>query len=293
MRVSDSHIFQAMQQNLGRARTRVAEAQARASSGLRVDKPSDDPVAAAAARRERSKQALAEAGIKAAELASSQLTGADHALGEMFDSLMRVKELALAAASDTGDALTRRAAAEEVQRIREQLVALGNTEVAGSYVFGGYRDGAPPFEASGLFAGDTNVREIEVLPGVRVSASAPAAQAFGMEGGVDLFATLDGIVSALEANDPDGVRASLGALDAGQAQVLDARARTGAMLNSLDVARAVADRHAYTSQIETARLVEIDEVSALTDLVKAKSALELALATAQQLPVGGLARSGG
>src|ERR671933_347012 len=52
MRVTDSAAFAAIRKQVTRARAEFATAQEQASSGLRVQKPSDDPVAAAAARRE-------------------------------------------------------------------------------------------------------------------------------------------------------------------------------------------------------------------------------------------------
>ena len=143
MRVTDSSSFNGVQKSLLRARKDVAIAQEQAGSGMRVSKPSDDPVAAAAARRENSRKALADSGVKNTELAQMQLEGADQALGDVFEGLTRARELAVEQASDTAGPESRRAAAIEVRKIREQMVALGNTNVAGRYVFAGFRDQQP------------------------------------------------------------------------------------------------------------------------------------------------------
>ena len=51
MRVSDNATFESIRRQVNSAHAGVLAAQDQASSGLRVSKPSDDPVAASAARR--------------------------------------------------------------------------------------------------------------------------------------------------------------------------------------------------------------------------------------------------
>ena len=47
------------------------------------------------------------------------------------------------------------------------MISTANTSVAGKYVFAGYRDQTPPFDANGQFVGDDSTREIEAMPNVR------------------------------------------------------------------------------------------------------------------------------
>ena len=160
MRISDAHVFAALNKQLNNTKAAVAKAQERAASGLAVAKPSDDPVAFAAAQRERSKKTLADAGMKVADLALTHLNGADEALGLATDGIANAKELALQAASDTLGEDQRKSLGEQIHKIREQMVALGNTQVAGSYVFAGYRDDKEPYSSAGVFNGDTTTKEI-------------------------------------------------------------------------------------------------------------------------------------
>lgn len=291
MRVSDNQVFSALNKHLNRTKAEVAQAQERASSGLAVAKPSDDPVAYAAARRERSKKALADAGLKATDLALTHLTGADEALSIATDGVARAKELALQGASDTLGPDQRRGLAEEVRKIREQMVTLGNTEIAGSYVFAGYKDNVAPYDNAGTFRGDTATKEVSAYPGMKTSASVSGDEAFGTSGsGTDIFSALDALANALEANDPAGVRTALPGLDEGEKRILATRSRIGSIMDGVETARSVADRYSYSGEIEAARLTEVDEVSAVADLLKAKSAMDAALAAAQQLPTGGLVK---
>jgi flagellar hook-associated protein 3 FlgL len=292
MRISDSYVFASLNKHLTRTKNDMAVAQERASSGLKVAKPSDDPVAYAAAQRERSKKALAESGIKGADLALTQLAGGDEALSMATDGLARAKELALAGSSDALGPDQRRNLAEEVRKIREQLVTLGNTQVAGSYVFAGHRDDRPPFDSAGVFTGDSSVKEVSAFPGMRVSGSISGEDAFGVAGNADAFSALDNLVAALDANDAVGVRNALPDLDTSERRLLSTRSRLGSMMDGVQTARSVADRYAYSAEVENGRLTEIDEVEAVGALLKAKNAMEIALQTAQQIPTGGLIKKG-
>lgn len=291
MRLSDSRVFASLNKHLNGTKVEVAKAQERAATGVAVGKPSDDPVAYAAARRERSKKTLAEAGMKAADLALTHLNGADEALSIATDGVARAKELALQGASDTLGPEQRTGLAEEVRKIREQMVTLGNTEIAGSYVFAGYRDNVAPYDASGTFRGDTTTKEVSAYPGMKTSASVSGDEVFGTSGsGNDLFSALDALATALENNDTAGVRSALPGLDDGEKRILATRSRIGSIMDGVETARSVADRYAYSAEVETARLTEVDEISAVADLLKAKSAMDAALAAAQSLPTGGLVK---
>lgn len=291
MRITDSSAYAAMNKRLSATRNDVAEAQERASSGLKVAKPSDDPVAFAAARREHSKKALADVGMRAADLATTHLNGADEALSTATDVIAQAKELAMQGASATVGPEQRRDMAAQVRQLRDQMIALGNTQTAGSFVFGGYKDDVAPFDSTGQFIGDSTVKEISTYPGLKASASLPGEQAFGTSASDNVFSTLDHLAGALEANDQDAVRAQIGGLDNDEKRVLAARSRVGSMMNGVDTARAVADRYSYSAETESARLTEVDQVSAITDLLKAKGALDAALAVAQQMPTGGLLKA--
>lgn len=287
MRVTDRQAFDAMNRQITQARSQTMKATEQAGSGLKVARPSDDPIAAASARRENSRKLVADAAARNTQAATQQLETSEQALTDAYNSLSDARVHALTGASDTNSAENRRALAMEVRRIRETMLNTANTNIDGKYVFGGYRDGTAPFEASGQFVGDPSQREIEAMPNVRLKTSVSGADAFG-EAGNNVFNVLDDLASALEGNDLSGIRDSLGRIDSSLERVSDSRSAVGAMLNSADMARNVSERHSLAATTEIARLTEIDEVEAATNLIKARTALDAAVAVAQQIPVGGL-----
>jgi flagellar hook-associated protein 3 FlgL len=289
MRISDSAVFDNVKRQVNKAREGVLTAQEQASTGMRVNKPSDDPVAAAQARREASRKALADAGKSATEQAQGQLEATDSALNDVFEALTSARSLAVQGASSTMGPENRTAAANEVRKIREQMVALGNTNINGRYVFAGYRDQSPAFDPSGAFVGDTATKEVQALPGLKVAASISGQAVFGSNTSDDLLGSLDALASALESNDIDAVQATIKGLNINQERVLNVRSQVGAMIDSVQVANSIADQQSYRSQLEIGRLVQVDEITAATNFIQAKGALDAALTIAQQIPVGGLA----
>ncbi|MDB4991097.1 MAG: flagellar hook-associated protein 3 [Myxococcaceae bacterium] len=288
MRVSDNATFESIRRQVNSAHQGVLTAQGQASSGLRVAKPSDDPVAAAAARRETSRKALADASKSATDTASTLLQGSDDALNDVYNGLTSVRDLALQGSSSTMSAQDRSAAAIQVRSIREQMVALGNTNVAGRYVFAGFSDKAPAYASDGTFTGDGSTKQVQASPGLRVPASIPGTAIFGT-GSTTIFQQLDKLSAALDANDTDAIKASYDALDQNQSRVLDARSQLGSMMNNVTVAGSVAERVSATAQIQVTHLVGMDDVAAATNLMQAKSTLDKAITIAQQIPTSSLA----
>jgi flagellar hook-associated protein 3 FlgL len=278
-----------VKRQLTNARKNVMTAQEQAGTGIRVQKPSDDPVAAAAARRETSRQKLADAGVSVSEEATLQLEGTDSVLNDVFAALTSAHDLALENATATASSENRTNAAHQVRMMREQMVSLGNTNLAGRYVFAGYRDQTPAFAADGTFVGDSSSKELQVLPGLVVKASISGDKVFGTGSPDDMFSVLDKLASALEANDQTGVRDLLKDLETNQSRVLSARTQVGVMIDGARVAGSVASQQSHNSTLKLGALVGIDEITAATNLVQAQGALSAALAIAQQIPTSGLA----
>jgi flagellar hook-associated protein 3 FlgL len=286
MRVSDNAKFASITKNVQKAQAEFLSAQQKAGSGLRVAKPSDDPVAAAQARREASRKVLGEAGISAADAATDQLYGADQALGDVYEGLTQARALALQGASDTSSKENRTAIAQEMRKIRDTMVSLGNTKIGDKFVFAGYRDQTAPFEQNGTFVGDGSTKEVQPVPGMRVAASISGASVFGNGEPNDAFQTLDAIIGALESNDPEAIRGQLDHLQTNQDRVIESRSVLGSMMDSVELARNVADQQQERATKQISQLTEADTVQSALQLLQAKSALEAAMTVAQQIPPG-------
>jgi len=288
MRVADSLLYRMTQSRLEDARERNALALGRASNGMRVEKPSDDPVAAALARRESNRITRSEAVLSSITAGTTSLQAADAALDETSALLNRARELAIQAGNDTLSAAERMAIAYEISAIREQVVAQANTREGDTYVFGGYIDNQPPFDSAGVYSGDSNVRQQEVAPGVRIATGVSGDVVFGAAGGTDVLQTLQDLETALQANDANAIRALIDPIEASNGQVIAARAQLGASMNAFQVAQSTTERLRDRSVETRAALVEIDPLDAFTELSRAEQALQAAVTVASRIPVAGL-----
>jgi flagellar hook-associated protein 3 FlgL len=165
------------------ARRRVLQTQEQVSTGLRVNSPSDDPVAAARvahldASLSRLDQYRANAGF-----ARNQLGLEEEAVSEVIGTLQRVRELMLQANNASASSGDRGVIAAEIRQHRNALLGVANTtDVDGRYLFGGYRESTTPFTiAPGgnvVYNGDQGQRTLQISDSRFVAVNDSGADVF-------------------------------------------------------------------------------------------------------------------
>lgn len=199
-------------------------------------------------------------------IASLQTTAAyyESAVNNVSDLLSEAKQLAIQMASDTVDANARLSAADEIQGIIDQLVAIGNTKVTDTYIFGGVRSTTTPYtvDVTGdvTFNGSANVSQVFVSSTATIDGGISGARVFSNGAGVDIFATLNTMKDHLEANDVAGITADIGTVGACVDLTADNLSYVGNYASQMDAL-------VNTNEARNARLTET-----LTDLVAADTA---------------------
>jgi flagellar hook-associated protein 3 FlgL len=283
MRVTDTMLWEMSRKHLVRAQARLFVATRRASSGLRLERPSDGPADVAQLRSVDASLARLRAGEASSSRAELGLRVSEGALAEVGSLLARAREITVVGADGAQSQDSRRALADEVASLRGEVRALANTQAAGVYVFGGFKTGAPPFLSDGTFVGDDGSREVEVLPGLRVAANVSGAKAFTAAGGVDVFAVLDQLEADLRADDANAVAARMADIDGASRQVLAQRVDAGNRLARIQSSDAV--RGDSIARFEEARsgLRDADVPAVIAEMAQAQNSLQLALQTAKQI----------
>jgi len=290
MRVTDRLIFDTAILSTGRAREASEAAMRQASTGSRVDHPADDPAAAGLMQALGFSAARLDAVSRNAGLAQTELQSADSALDQVSNALSRARQLAVQMSNGTYTGQERALAAGEVGQLVATVIAAGNTRFGNRWIFGGNRDGAPPFAdgtdplvAAGTYLGDAAVRQVEIAPGVLQDSSLRADAALkGVGGGVDVIATLQGLQASLGANDPAAVRAALDPLETAVGQVGAARSRVGASMDAFATATAATKLAAGDTQTRADKLGEVDIAESAIELAAAQRALQASLSVASQ-----------
>lgn len=285
MRVSDSMMSDLIRRGIDQSRAQLYDAQRAASTGMRVERPSDDSAASAAARTETATLRRTEVIARSARMAFDDLTTVDGALADVVEVMSRARDLAITAANDALSAENRASMATEVQALREQLLALSSTRVRDGYVFGGIDGGSPPFDATGAYLGSPILAELDVGSGVRVPMQVSGERAFGIGTPGDAFVALDTLIAALSADDRPAIRANLTALGEAVDHAVQARVELGSAQSTLSLSEAAALRLQERAVVQRAALTETDPFAAFSELVKAESALRQAVTIASRLPM--------
>jgi flagellar hook-associated protein 3 FlgL len=278
MRITEGMIFDQGMAGIQAARAREELAVAQTSSGARVVLPGDDPGAAGQIVLHRLTAGRIKGIQQAVGRASDELGSADSALDNLSNIVANAQQLAVQLSNGTYSANERTGGASQVQGLLQEAVGLLNTQVGNRYIFGGNRDGTPPFDVTGAYSGDAGVRQVEIAPGVLQNASVRADMMIkGVGGGVDVLGTLQTLQAALTANDPAAVSATLGALATSVNQIALARAQVGSAMNVFASAGQAASTAATAETATISGLADADAINSASELAQSQTALDAAL----------------
>jgi len=280
-RVTHLGLLQGLLRDMQAGLRGVDEAQSIASTGKRVRRVSDDPSAGAGILQAAHRLRAVDQYRRNASMVAAHLSSEESALTQLDTLLARAREIALQQANSTVPAASRASAKEEVLRLIESASDLGNTQLAGEYIFGGATPDVAPFSAPGvLTGGNTPTRSVEVSPGQFLRLGSNATEVFVDTGAL---AALDQLVAALDAGDVDAIAAAAGAL-ADAADALQGRiADVGGRMLRLEAVTANLDALELNLRTHRSNLEDADFEEALTALVGRQSALQATLLAASRM----------
>jgi len=280
MRISNSLLQQRVLRQLQGNLSRLAEAQDQAASGKRFDRMSQDPIAA-------TQVLTADRGLRAIDqyrrntiAARSRTDAEESVLTQLTDLLARAKELAVQEGSASGTALTRSAARTEVDRIIEQVVALGNTQVGTEYLFAGHQVSTQPFDAAGAYWGDDGQRSAEIGQDYRMVTNHTGRELLVTSG---VISSLQALSTELGNGNPPAIGLTAFALDSAFGATQTLLATNGARVRQIDTAMQNSDAHETSLILRRSEAQEIDLEAATTHFVGLQNTLQAALLSASRV----------
>ncbi len=153
---------------------------------------------------------------------------------------------------------------------------LANTRHRDRYIFAGFINNAAPFDAAGNYSGDNGDIAIAVGPNETVVINSPGDEVFkGAGGGVDLFAILSGLQTALSTDNVAGIDTAINDLDSALDQVQNHRADLGGRARRLSSTQAaVFDFKADMTRILSSE-EDADMAKVLADMALQQNSLEV------------------
>ncbi|MFZ5894338.1 MAG: flagellar hook-associated protein FlgL [Myxococcota bacterium] len=283
MRVTDGMRYQNVRANLSRLQAQNAQAQQQAASGLRLERPSDDPVAAAELARLRASLSSASTHRESIQRAQGDAELAESTLAQVNELMADAKEAAMQGANDSLSATDRANLAIEVRNIRTELLKLANTRGNKGYLFSGSKTDTAAFDSNGAFNGDDTDQVIDAGGSSPLSVSASGAQAFTAAGGRNVFADLESLAQSLESDNRSAVAASLDLIDAGASQVTKERARIGLVVSKLQASDGVLEQLGVDLSRQQSEVGAVDPFEAFSKVTTLAQSLQQAVQVSRQV----------
>jgi len=276
MRITEGQINNTVLDGLFKRVDALMKSQVAVTTGKRINKPSDDPIGAATASAQKSYLSRIDQYGKNIDTGSSNLKMADSVLMDAQSILQRAKELAVEQATGTASAVTRNIASQEVGGLFKDLLGIANTRVNNRYIFAGFKNDVPPFDAGGNYTSDTGVIMTEIEPNTFVQTNLPGDAIFSAAGGTDVLKVISDLSTALAGNDVPGIKASIDELDASSSQIAVGQASAGSKENLLDTSRQRMDDMKLNLQALLSNTEDVDIADAISQLSIQQAALSAA-----------------
>ncbi len=237
----------------------LAFLQQEASTGLRIQQPSDDPPAAL---QVLSNQAYNnQLGVYQKNIADAQakLNSSVSTLNQVSNLITQAKDVGLQGSNQPNTPEAYQAMAGQVDSILQEVIKLANTQQNGQYLYGGTASQTQPFSVNAqgqvVYNGSTQAMSEPIGQGHQVQTLYNGSQIFQSP---DLFQTLSSLRDALgnvnnlsPSAQAAAIQQSLSQLDSANTSVLDSVGRQSASLQNLQSI----NQHIQDVQLQTTQQI--------------------------------------
>jgi flagellar hook-associated protein 3 FlgL len=257
MKVTDSSTYRLMQSNLDRITNDLSSLYEQGATGLKLNKPSDDPGAIRPVLTTRTQLQQNDRYLETMGVAGDKMAATESHLDTVENVLVRMEEIAINSINSSLSESDLTTLADEVATLKDQLLYSANARIDGKYIFAGFKQDTPPFtENPGydpdlydisdsstwayIYNGDHNRTQLEISPGEYMEVNLTGNELFmgisnevaatgttdpflgGTQGGIDIFTVLTRAEEAIRAGNVDDINGPGGSI--------------GAQLNNLEIA---------------------------------------------------------
>jgi len=302
-RITNSIMTNEALNQLGSNLSSLSAMQKKLSSGQNINRPSDDPIGLTRVLDLSNTIRTDDRYAANVQDALSEANTGDTVMGNMADLVQRAQELATQGANFTNNQDGRNAIALEIDQIINQLVQLGNTDISGKYIFGGFKTDTAPFSRNGDYITyngtptteswqrsveisrgiqlTTNINGDSLLGQVQVTAAAPPLPATYSASSHGLFKTLIDLKQDLQAGgDPNQlteIRSRLDELTTDLNTVLSNQAIVGSTTNRLQVTQDRLDERKSILTQQYSSIQDIDMPSLVANMNQQQNLFEASL----------------
>jgi len=288
LRVTSNQMHRTLIDNIQNAQKKVMDSNEQISSGYRLNRPSDDPVAAAQAMNLMSLQHQYEQYESNVQQARMWSVSTENGVSQSIELVQRAKTLVMQAISDTSNTVNKKSVADEINAIADSIRMLGNTKVNNDYIFSGSMTDTPAYPTAGIdtYGGNQISIQREISPGIKTNINLNAQSVFGddtsgllktlRDTAADLITNTSASMTSLRTTRMQDLDSSLDTLTSAQSQV-------GAVQSRLDFYETRL-RELQTSNSELLSITrDVDLAQASAEYAQRQTALTAALKTGQSI----------
>lgn len=298
MRVTQSMLSSNMLRNLNTSYGKMGKLQEQMNSGSKINRPSDDPVVAVKGMGYRVDIDKIEQYQRNIGDAHTWLDTTDEALGQVGESLHRVKELVVQAANDTNTPEERQKISAEITQIKAQIRDVANTKVGDNYIFSGTHTDQPLYtdetsaQNPAVTTGATGDFKVNVFDGISLKVNTSGSEIFNeVDDFLGSLQTLleDPAVTGKQIGDQLGIGTSttgttaVPALDAVTENVLAKRADVGARQNRVDMMEHRLDLQFVNVTKQLSENEDTDYAATITEMATTESIHQAALSIGSKI----------
>ncbi|MDR7245440.1 flagellar hook-associated protein FlgL [Priestia megaterium] len=283
MRVTQGMLAANSLKQISNSYNKLETLQNQLSTGKKITRPSDDPVVATKGMAYRSNLSEVNQYKRNLTEAQSWFDSSESGLEQVNSILQRTKELVVQGLNGTNESDDRQAIAREIEQLKLDYMQVGNTQVAGNYIFNGVNVGAPPISenATGMIESNINLDpfSVEVSKGIQLRVNIHPENIFG-QGAFDL---MNNVQTAFEQNDVNSLKDLSTQVDTQLSTLLAERSELGARSNRLELIENRLDSQEITATKMLSNNEDADIEKVITDLTVQESVHRAALGVGAQI----------
>jgi len=154
MKATQATTYRSLQNFLDRTTNRLQTLQLQAATGKKLNRPSDDPTAISPVLSARTQIQAANRYIETIATGLDRINNMDGYLDGIGNTMIRLKEIAIAGVNGALSPADMQTYAEEVKQLRDSLLADANAQVDGKYLFAGFSEKTRPFSVNESYIAD-------------------------------------------------------------------------------------------------------------------------------------------
>ena len=293
MKISTHLLFDRASTQMSSVQSNLTQTQAQLAQGKQIINASDAPNQAATIQRMKSILSRQESYQSSLNTVKARLQGEDSTLQSVSELLIRAKEVAVQGANDTLNMGDRKALANEMQSLRDQMLSLANTRDSnGNFLFAGSRVKQPAFaetaNGSPVYMGDQTRMNVRVGDQQNIPINRTGTDSFvpvtrvdkdGATVGVSFFQVMDNLIAGLNTANGSDIRRGAGELDNLQQGLSLAHAQVGTNLNMVDQQTSIIEDTTLNLKSTLSSIEDLDYASAITKMNQQMLSLEAAQAS--------------